>query len=200
MIVRFSTSLILSIVAVILCLSGCTTTHHTFQQRGQNTPSDTRIPIKIALYLKPQICSYEHNFTFSSDKRVFELGPPLCGSIRTLCESTFAECSEVSDENNFSVSGAKYILVPTIVDVSVARKQVLPVLIESNITLEWILKDEGGNVVFATTINGLGRDDRLGGFNDIRYQSSMQMAIDDSFDKATAKIRRAPGIADLSTQ
>jgi hypothetical protein len=182
----------LLILALSTVLAGCLTSQYNFIVKPPNADSTSKkINLSAGLQFSSEFCTYTHTSVHQGGKNIFKLGPTLCSYAKNVARDVFTSVAVA--ENGVFKSNVDVIIKPKISNVTVFyRTGVIPAKVESVILLEWNITDRNGNILYSTTVQGDGIDQRKYGLADVRYQTSMQNALDDLFNKSYREMFASP--------
>ena len=183
---------ILLTLALGAVLAGCVTSQFNFVVKPLSTePGSNKINLSAGLQLSPELCTYSHTSVHQGGENHFQLGHSLCGYAKSVVRDSFASMTVA--ENGAFTAPVDVIIKPKVTNVTVFyRTGVIPAKVESVILMEWNITDRTGSILYTNTVQGDGIDQRKYGMADVRYQASMQNALDDLFNKSYREILASP--------
>ena len=138
----------------------------------------------MALFLTSDYCNYIYKTTANGETWNFKLGPTLCDYSKTIIQDTFSQSSVVMEKDNIEEVKIDLVITPRVVDSSVYFRPGIPAKAISLVVVEWVIKDKNGDIIYMTTNEGNGLDDRTFARHTNKLQASVQSALDDLFDKS----------------
>jgi len=170
--------------SIVFGLEGCTTSYNFTVPPNNKIALAEKIPISVGIVLSSDFCSYSYSSTHQGNTNIFYIGKTLCDYTKKIAQQIFSQMIVISDIKDATGQTIDAIITPKVVDSSVFyRTGAIPAKVNSIIVMEWVVKDKNGEILYITTIEGNGLDERTFGGATIRYQTSMQKALDDLFNK-----------------
>ncbi|MFH1349036.1 MAG: hypothetical protein ABIH58_05385 [Patescibacteria group bacterium] len=176
-------------IFILLSLVGCAFTHEVSINPVRELSRKEKIPLRITLQLSPELCAYTLTKNRMGDQHIFPLGGPLCKGSEIVAR---AACTEVFIISKDSVASEQKIdarLIPEIITVDYHMPQWAWEEQEAVIIVKWTLFDNAGKVLWIDTIQSKGSNKLGSTFSGLkRNRETMQMAVDDLFQKSLESI------------
>jgi len=188
------------LVVFLFFVTGCTTSYNFSVSLGNVTPLTEKIPISVAIVLSSDFCSYSYSSTHQGNTNIFYIGKTFCDYSETMAQQIFSRVTVFSNKKEPIEQNVDAIITPKIVDSSVFyRTGAIPVKVNSIIVIEWTVTDKRGEILHIAAIEGNGLDERTFGGATVRYQNSMQKALDDLFNKTYSEFVSSTQIRQFAT-
>ena len=112
----------------------------------------TKIPLKVAVVLTPDLCDYVYISKRQGAKRVFELGEALCADIQHLSAAMFETATVVAGKAQGLASTVDAVMIPRVIDTSALVRPGAPPDFEVTMIYECTMVDPQDRPIFVRTV------------------------------------------------
>lgn len=170
----------LLMVLFISLLVGCTTHFTNFTVNKSWIQPKAKLPINLAVIANEELCSYTVSEEEDGHTSIYHVGATICENIQNIFSLAFQSAQVMRDANSPAVKNADAIAYLKIIDASLVTRRSQMSAVDSIVVLEWTITNRDGKILYANTLKGVGKDDRLFSRRD---QESMGMCLNDLLQK-----------------
>ena len=151
----------------------------------------TKIPLKVAVVLNPELCDYVYVSKRQGAKRVFEIGEALCTDIKYLSTAMFETATVVAGKAEGLAAHFDAVIIPRVIDTSVLVRPGAPPDFEATMIYECTMIDLNDRPVFVRTIK---ENKVLETYKRDSWKTVMQTTVDAVYSSLADEMVHSPEI------